>query len=374
MPVRQLGDRGLGIGGRLHQAHQVGQPGVARGRAYPHHEGRNQVDGASGHLAAGGLAHRAAFTADQRFIRQARAGHHHAVSRHRVAGGNQDDVARRENARVHFNGGWRLRPTRDQRGLRRLHARKLLDGGAGAFARDPLKIASPEQKEHEHRDRVEVDRAGVEEGVPGTGGEGDQKPQRGRDVHADAAVREGAQGPRDQRRRRIEDHRHGKNETGDAQEFLDVRLHLAVDGKVGRRRVHHHLHHRKAGDEQAPQGHAALARPQRRGADGAHWPCAIAGAGDRRRDVRQGRARGIPANPRPMRCQTDVDGGHTGNVAHLHFDQLHATGAVDALDRENRLGKGGRRCNARGAHGLTFRHRRQHSPRVRDSGRQIRHR
>ena len=201
-----------------------------------------------------------------------------------------------------------------------------------ALACRQFKVARAEQQKREHRDRVEIDRAGAGHGGPGAGRESRTDAQRDGRIHAGAqapqfaprAGKEGAAGKRDDRR--------GEQEARPAHQVL--RLARQCSGAlvhVGREGIHHHLHRAEAGDEQPPQGLAPRVAIERGLAPRIVGIGVVTDRANGRHDVRQAAARRIPGNTCALARVVEFGSQHAGHAAQRLLVKPEAGRAADAV-------------------------------------------
>ena len=190
----------------LHQANDRRQPGFLTDFLDAHDQRAFGIDRTAGHAHSGRLRYRPAFTGQQRFVGTTDAFDDPAIGRHHLARANQHHVTRTQvgdhallGAAVDRKIGHDLGKRRQQFGQRLGHAKRFLTCRH-------FQIATAQQEENEHRDRVEVDLPLLCHRRPTTGQERRPNAERHRHIHADPAQLEIAPGATEKRRRGIEHH------------------------------------------------------------------------------------------------------------------------------------------------------------------------
>ena len=200
--------------------------------------GCSRLTDAGGELVAAALGHRARFAGEERFVGARCALHHHPVGRDALARGDASRVGRGKAYSA-------LRP------------QQRIKSARGAAARSAFEVARAEQQEREHADRIEVHLARARERWP--------RRSRAKPIARPSAI--GVSRPMRPRRSSCSaPEKNGWQEnssTGNVISRLAQRMICAGVGPdlvdVGGKGIHHHLHRAEPGDEQPPQGSAALA-------------------------------------------------------------------------------------------------------------------
>ncbi len=210
------------------------------------------------------------------------------------------------------------------------------------MSRTQLEITPAKQEEDEHRQRVEVhlvaEVAARVEGGTRTRDEGDGDAQRHRHVHAQAPLTQAAPRAREERPGGKQHHRQAQHPAGPLQQPLHVGRDVARRCHIGRRGIHHHLHHAEAGHEHAPQRLALLCFAQGPRARRGIGHGAVAGTLHRLDQRRGACAERIPAHQGKRGGRMHARLQHAVDALQRRFDQPGAGGAIQPREAELRGG------------------------------------
>ncbi|KFB68516.1 MAG: hypothetical protein CAPSK01_001912 [Candidatus Accumulibacter vicinus] len=280
------------------------------------------------------LPYRRALPSQQRLVGTTLAFNDLPVRRNRLARSDQNDIATPQIGGHHLFAVTTRRVRRYSRRDRRHQPGQCLGDADRALAGGHFQKSTAQQKEDEHRHRIEIDLATGSQRRPDAGCKGSANPQCHRHIHSRTAQSEIAPGIAKEGRGRIADHRHRQDQTGPAQQLFDRRRHLAGTREIDRHGIHHHLHHAETGDEHPPQRAAPFLARQFLASRGIVGISAIADRRDRRENVRQLDPPPVPAHPCTPCRVIDIDCSHPGEAAKLLLVEPDARRTGDPLENQ----------------------------------------
>ena len=347
-PVGQLRHGGLVLCGTFDQPLQRRDRAVGAAAQDAGQHGIAGIDGAAGHFVARPARHRRRFAGQQRLVDRRVAGEQADVDRKAQPVADPDQVPRDQARRGNRLGARlqeRLRSrltgvgqTLDPLGQGRCQA---VDRAAGAPARHPFEVARRQQQENEHRHRVEIHIAALNQRGPQAGCERGADAQRHRHVHAQRPGLQVAPGARKERLSGIEHHRRGEQQAGPAHQVFVLPFDVAGLRGVDRERIHHHLHHAQAGNEEPTEQRPAGAGELGFAPPGVVGQCAIADRRDVCQQRRQAGGGGIPPQHGALGGEIDRCRQHARLGRERALDQPHAGAAAHALQQQGHFGAGG---------------------------------
>jgi len=330
--VRQLGHGGLVDRGTLHQRNDLR---IACGSAhllYPQFNSAAEVVAAGNHRVTHLAVQGHGLSGQQSFIHLRLPGQHGAIPRESLPRQHLHHIPDPKLPDGH--------PLPAVVGRAPAHAvRQTVEHGfqrtGGAIAHAQLHPPPHQQEEHEHGERVEIhlctERPLGLKGAQTADHESAQHADRHWQVHADTALLEIRPGRGKKRCAGKQHDRQRQHPAGPAQEMQHVRRDVSRLGHIGRRGIHHHLHHAQASHRHTPDHPAGFA------------PAAFVRMGivGRQRLVSSSRCRphplrrtGLlrgPDNAPPVAGGADLNRLHAWHLAQRIFNRYRTGCAMHAL-------------------------------------------